>query len=211
MGWSVSRAAETWFFDECRIRGNEGWVLVTLCNYADDDGIAGLSKKSLTAKTCMSEATVYRALQSLEAAGVLEPVKGEAGPEWWRDIPLNRRPRLVRLTAFLGSRFATPDGSGVSQGSQTGPSGVSQGYQATAADQHFRDVMVDGVTDSQSRARSEGKCGEWAAIDAAPIPGTRTPPPTVGPCILELDHDGPCRPNEPNPPVLVGRERKDTA
>lgn len=53
--------------------------------------------------------------------------------------------------------------------------------------------------DNLSRAR-EGKCNEWT-----PLPGVK--PPTVAPCILEADHDGPCEPVEL--PVAPELERAD--
>lgn len=150
----MSRAAEAWFFDECEIRGSEGWVLVTLCNVADDDGLAALSKRSLVAKTHMHETTVWRALHTMRDAGVVEFVEGETGPEWWAKIPTNRRPRLVRLTAFLGSRFATsPATPGIAQGSRKRRSGVAQGSRRTPSDLPVRDASFKEEITLNTRAR----------------------------------------------------------
>lgn len=151
----MSRAAEAWFFDECDIRGSRGWVLVTLCNAADDNGYASLSKKTLVAKTHMHEVTVWRVLNNLAEGDVVELCEGDFGPEWWLAIPKNRRPRLVRLTQFLGSRFATPDpefmqplrnptdsGSGdvTPTPGVASDSGVAQGLHGTPSDLPVRDA-----------------------------------------------------------------------
>lgn len=182
----MSRAAEAWFFDECQIRGNDGWVLVTLCSYADDDAYAALSKRKLTTKTRLSEATVWRALATLRDAAVIEFVEGESGPKWWSAIPANRRPRLVRLVQFLGSRFATPDGyepdpflgsqfatpeesrgrAGVAKTGSRGRAGVA----SQVSDQHVRDAMVINPNDDLAcaRANDENRDPDWRENDLNP-------------------------------------------
>lgn len=120
----MSLYAISWALAESTASGNDRLVVIVLAHHADDAGIAGCSKKTLATETRLSESTILRSQQALVKLGEIVPYTPETGPSWWLEIPANRRPKLFRMTGYLGSRFATPSSSGVSQGSHRGVSGV---------------------------------------------------------------------------------------
>lgn len=104
----MSLAALSWLLDDCDERGTAGWVLLALCHACDGDGLVALSKRTLAREARMSEPAISRALTYLVGREVVADVPPELAPEWWRSIRADRRPRLLKLTAFTGSRFAPP-------------------------------------------------------------------------------------------------------
>lgn len=132
----MSLYAITWALASSEAKGNDRLVVIVLAHHTDDEGYAGLSKATLALETRLSESTILRCQETLVTIREITRVVGQNGPTWWLDIPVNRRPKLFKMTAFLGSHFATPTKSGVSQGSHRGVSGVHD----TPSDQGVRDV-----------------------------------------------------------------------
>lgn len=134
----MSVYALSWALADSTARGNDLLLVIVLAHHSDEGGYAGCSKTTLAAETRLSESTILRSQQTLVRIGEIERVIGSNGPTWWLEIAPNRRPTLFKMTAYLGSRFATPQPSGVSQGSHRGVTGVHD----TPSDLGRRDAKV---------------------------------------------------------------------
>lgn len=134
----MSLYAMSWALAASGAAGNDRLVVIVMAHHADENGYAALSKTTLSRETRLSESTILRSQQSLVRIGDITRVVGDNGPQWWLEIPKNRRPKLYEMTAYLGSQFATPSLAGASQGSHRGVSGVH----ATPSDQDVRDAKV---------------------------------------------------------------------
>lgn len=154
----MSYSATAWFYGECEERGSAGWVLSALCYAADADGLAALSKRTLARETRMSEPAIVRALDYLVSRGLVADVEPALAPEWWHAIRADRRPRLLKLVAFTGSRFGPPSsaacaqrpvdtvdngGAGSRRGHVRGGNGVTTGARVTPSDQPRENAIHD--------------------------------------------------------------------
>lgn len=172
----MSYSATAWFYAECEERGNAGWVLSALCYAADAEGLAALSKRTLARETRMSEPAIVRALDYLVSRGLVADVPAERAPEWWHAIRADRRPRLLELVAFTGSRFGPPSsapcaqrpvetvdsvGTGSRRGHAHGGNGVTTGARVTPSDQPRQNAIHDLEmnTDRAEAAQSVEKVG----------------------------------------------------
>lgn len=160
----MSFAAVAWLLDESQTRGNEGWVLLSLCHAADADGFAALSKPTLARETCLSETTVWRLLTKLEKGGDIARIdSSEPGlPGWWSSIRKDRQPRLYRLVRFAGSRFATPSEPKIATPS-------TEHEVATGATSSDETTSRPDATPSGSRGRDGVATGSRATTSDQPV------------------------------------------
>lgn len=158
----MSLQAISWALDFSESAANNRLVLIVMCHHTDELGFSGLSKATLADETRLSESSVIRAQQVLVDLHEIEHASADDAPAWWLGIPVNRRPKLFRMSGFLGSQYATPihrrarGVTGVSRGSRGGVAGVSD----QAADQGIRDVNREQTTENSSCAPPENEKGE---------------------------------------------------
>lgn len=150
----MSLQAISWALDLSSAGGNDRLVLIVMAHHTDDVGFCGLSKATLADETHLSESTVMRAQQQLTQLTEIEPIlDGPNAPAWWRAIPVNRRPKLFRMTGFLGSQYATPihRRAGVSKRNPSPDPGVSLGCRGGVTEVHDTppDLHVSDVNREQ--------------------------------------------------------------
>lgn len=126
----MSVQALTWVLDYSETGANDRLVMMSLGHHADDSGYVSLARASIAGETRLSEITVKRILDRLTATSELDECSDIDGPDWWRAIPINRRPRLFQLVLFAATRpgvHRVPPRLGGRAESKPSPSGARRG------------------------------------------------------------------------------------
>lgn len=117
----MSIQAVAWVLDHSEARALERLVLIAMANH-DNQGLVGVSKATIAHECRISDSEVWRCQAVLEKAGEIRKVDATDAPEWWLEIPANRRPNLWEMAEFVRSRDAMSEAV---QGSRRGRVGVA--------------------------------------------------------------------------------------
>lgn len=82
-----------WAFRQRELSPTQKLVLVAIADNAQDDGKAWPGKKLLIEKTGLGKSTIYRSIEQLTEAGLMELGRDERGVEcYWLSVPQREKP-----------------------------------------------------------------------------------------------------------------------